>query len=586
MNIKQEISEILSDALSKCNYICEGNLVSFANRPELADYQSNICFAISKEYKESPNVVAQNIISKIDSPDYQFSFCAPGFINITLTATKLSSIANGLVKAENLGIEKTTNPKLILLDYGGANVAKELHMGHLRSPIIGQALNNLYRLFGNNTISDTHLGDWGLQMGLTIAQMEEDGFLDFYFKGTGKEPQITMEMLNVEYPKASLRKRTDEAFRAKADNYTLLLQQKKEPYFSVWKKMREISVKTIEKNYNNLNIKFDIWGGESSVSGLINETINIFKDKGLARESEGALVVDVAREGENIPIPKENPLDIQRYRNPMPPAIIQKYNGGELYMTTDIATILERNRQFNPDEIVYVTDNRQTEHFIKLFRCAKMAGISPESQKLTHVAFGTMNGRDGKPFKTRSGETIKLEDVINLIKEKAQEKLTANGLGVNDELAREIGVGALKFGDLSNDVARDYILDIDKFCSFEGKTGPYLQYTCARISSLLSKANEKGGKIIIENKEEREIIINLLKLIESFSLALENLSLSPICSAVFNLAQSYSVFYNNIKILTEKDAQKRKSYLALSQLVKNAISLALNILAIDIPEKM
>ena len=586
MNIKQEISLVLTKALEKAGYKASGNLVSFSSRPELADYQSNICFAIAKEYKESPNIVAQKIISKIDSPNYQFSFCAPGFINITLTATKLANIANILVKAENLGIEKTKSPKLILLDYGGANVAKELHMGHLRSPIIGQALNNLYKLFGNNTISDTHLGDWGLQMGLTIAQMEEDGFLDFYFKGTGKEPKITMEMLNVEYPKASLRKKTDEAFRLKADNYTLLLQQKKEPYFSVWQKMREISIKTIEKNYNNLNIKFDIWGGESSVSGLITETINIFKDKGLARESEGALVVDVAKEGENIPIPKENPFDIQRYRNPMPPAIIQKYNGGELYMTTDLATILLRNRQFNPDEIVYVTDNRQTEHFVKLFRCAKMAGISPENQKLTHVAFGTMNGRDGKPFKTRSGETIKLEDVINLIKDKAQEKLTANGMGINNELARQIGVGALKFGDLANDVARDYVLDIDKFCSFEGKTGPYLEYTCARINSLLFKASEKGGKIIIENKEEREIIINLLKLIDSFTLALENLSLSPICTAVFNLAQSYSVFYNNIKVLSEKDSVKRKSYLAISMLVKNAISLALNVLAIDIPEKM
>ena len=258
----------------------------------------------------------------------------------------------------------------------------------------------------------------------------------------------------------------------------------------------------------------------------------------------------------------------------------------ELYMTTDLATIVLRNRQFNPDEIVYVTDNRQTEHFIKLFRCAKMAGISPENQKLTHVAFGTMNGRDGKPFKTRSGETIKLEDVINLIKEKAQEKLTANGLGTNEELAREIGVGALKFGDLSNDVARDYVLDIDKFASFEGKTGPYLQYTCARINSLLSKANEKGGKIIIENKEEREIIINLLKLVDSFSLALDNLSLSPICTAVFNLAQSFSAFYNNVKVLSEKDDVKRASYLSLAFLVRKAISLALGILAIDTPEKM
>ena len=239
--------------------------------------------------------------------------------------------------------------------------------------------------------------------------------------------------------------------------------------------MRAVSIKAIERNYNNLNIHFDIWDGESSVSDLIAPTIELFKSKGLTRVSEGALVVDVATENENIPIPKKNESDPQLYRNPMPPAIIQKYNGGELYMTTDLATIWQRNTKFNPDEIIYVTDNRQTEHFIKLFRCAKMAGISPEGQRLTHVPFGTMNGKDGKPFKTRSGETIKLEDIIELIKSKAQEKLTANGLEKDDKLALEIGVAALKFGDLSNDVARDYVLDIDKFAAFEGKTGLYLR---------------------------------------------------------------------------------------------------------------
>ncbi|MBQ7453014.1 MAG: arginine--tRNA ligase, partial [Clostridia bacterium] len=356
--------------------------------------------------------------------------------------------------------------------------------------------------------------------------------------------------------------------------------------YIIWKEMRDVSVKTIAKNYNSLNIHFDIWDGESSVSEYITKTIDIFKDKGLTRVSDGALVVDVAQENENIPIPKKNPDDIQRYKNPMPPAIIQKYNGGELYMTTDLATILIRNEQFAPDKIVYVTDNRQNEHFVKLFRCAKMAGISPEKQELIHVSFGTMNGKDGKPFKTRSGETIKLEDVVNMICEKAQEKLTANGIGINQELAREIGVGALKFGDLMNDVARDYVLDIDKFASFEGKTGPYLQYTFARISSLLEKAKQESGKIVIGSPEEREIIINLLKLTDSFNLALSGLTLSPICNSVFALAQSFSVFYNNIRILSEKDDKKRKSYLSLAKLTQKAIKLALDILAIDAPEKM
>ncbi len=586
MNIKQEISNLISNSLIKCGFKTNLNLVSFSAKPEIADFQSNICFAIAKENKLNPEIVANKIIENINSQDYNFSFCAPGFINIKLTDKKLASIGNFLLSCENLGIEKITENKLVFLDYGGANVAKELHMGHLRSPIIGEAIKNLYKLFGYKTIADTHLGDWGLQMGLTIAQLEEDGYLDYYFKNAKTEPEITLSMLNIAYPKASLRRKTDEAFKKKADDYTLFLQQKKEPYFTICKKLREVSVKTIKKNYDNLNIHFDLWNGESSVSDKISETIELFKNKGLTRISEGALVVDVATENENIPIPKKHPEDPQYYKNPMPPAILQKYNGGELYITTDLATLLDRNQKYNPDEVIYITDNRQIEHFVKVFRCAKMAGISPESQKLTHVAFGTMNGKDGKPFKTRSGDTIKLEDIINLVSEKAQEKLTANGMGKDAKLALQIGVAALKFGDLSNDVARDYVLDIDKFTSFEGKTGPYLQYTNARINSLLVKSNEKFGKISISRIEERNIIINLLKLIESFSISIENLSLSSLCNATYNLAASYSTFYNNVRILSEENEELRRGYLALSALVKNAISLSLKVLAIDSPEKM
>ena len=585
--VKEEISKILEAAIKKSGFNASGNLVSFSNKPETSDYQSNICFALSKQVGKNPKEIAQTIISNINSYDYEFSFCAPGFINIKLTDKKFSDAANSILKSKNLGIEKTEKGEVIFLDYGGANVAKELHVGHLRSPIIGEAIKRLYDLFGAKTISDTHLGDWGLQMGLTIAQLEDDGYLDYYFKGKGNKPKITLEMLNEEYPKASLRKKTDEAFRIKADNYTLWLQQRKEPYLSVWKDMREVSVKTIEKNYANLNITFDLWKGESSVSNEdIKKTIDIFKKKGLARVSEGALVVDVAREGENIPIPKKNENDPQLYRNPMPPAIIEKHNGGELYMTTDLATLVERNKDYKPNKVIYVTDSRQKEHFVKLFRCAKLASISPESQELIHVGFGTMNGKDGKPFKTRSGDTIKLEDVTNLISEKAHEKLTANGLGNDPKLALKIGVAALKFGDLSNDVTKDYVLDIDRFAAFEGKTGPYIQYTIARINSLLNKAGNFDEKISVSLDEEKIIVMNVLKLIESFRISLTNLSLVSLCNATFALAQSYSTFYNNVKILSEKDCAKKNSYLALSKLVKNALSLALETLAIDVLEKM
>lgn len=614
MNIKQEISQVIEGALSVLNIHADGPLVNFSNKMDVADFQSNICFALAKKLGKNPLELATQIVSLCKKDGFEFSVCAPAFINIKLTDKKLSEVATSLLTDPFFGIEKTAAPKTIFFDYGGANVAKELHMGHLRSPIIGESLRRVYALFGHKTISDTHLGDWGLQMGLTIAQLEDDGLLDFYFKGKGEKPTITLDLLNTEYPKASVRKKTDENFKAKADLYTLNLQRKKEPFFTIWKEMRAVSIKAIERNYNNLNIHFDIWDGESSVSDLIAPTIELFKSKGLTRVSEGALVVDVATENENIPIPKKNESDPQLYRNPMPPAIIQKYNGGELYMTTDLATIWQRNTKFNPDEIIYVTDNRQTEHFIKLFRCAKMAGISPEGQRLTHVPFGTMNGKDGKPFKTRSGETIKLEDIIELIKSKAQEKLTANGLEKDDKLALEIGVAALKFGDLSNDVARDYVLDIDKFAAFEGKTGPYLQYTNARINSLLEKAGAlylasdgafgalntgktetKSGagemaksKVMIDinSAEEREIVINVIKLIDSFSAALVNLTLNGICNATFTLAQSFSAFYNNIRILSEPDAARKQALLAICALTQKGITFALDTLAIDSPRKM
>ena len=587
MNIKNEISLILSNALVKAGFNVSGNLVSFSNKPEVADFQSNVCFSLSKENNLAPQIIAEKILKEINSKDFEFSFCAPGFINIKLSDKKLSKIASELLSDENLGVEKDQKSEVVFLDYGGANVAKELHMGHLRSPIIGESIKRLYNLFGHKTISDTHLGDWGLQMGLTIAQLEDDGYLDYYFKGTGTKPTITLDMLNEEYPKASLRKKTDEAFKEKADNYTLWLQQRKEPYLSVWKDMRAVSVKTIEKNYKTLGMTFDLWEGESSAtSEQIEETINIFKDKGLTRISDGALVVDVALPGENIPIPKKNPDDPQLYRNPMPPAIIKKHNGGELYMTTDLTCLRERNLKYNPDKIIYITDNRQKEHFIKVFRCAKMAGISPEGQELIHVAFGTMNGKDGKPFKTRSGETIKLEDVIDLISAKAQEKLTANGLGTNKKLALDIGIAALKFGDLSNDVGKDYVLDIDRFSAFEGKTGPYLQYTVARINSLLAKAGDVSGEIEIKTSEEKVIVMNLLKLVESFRISLENLSLVSLTSAVFALAQSYSTLYNNIRILSEPNLKRKASLVKISALVRKAIALALDVLAINAPEKM
>jgi len=591
MNLKNEIASAIKSAVEELNLGDSDKIVvSFSNRPELCDFQTNFAMLIAKKLGQKPIDVANSIVDKLSkNENYSFSAVMPGFINVSVK--DLSDYANYVANDKDLGVEQVKNPRLVFFDYGGANVAKELHVGHLRSPIVGEALKRVHIALGDKVLADVHLGDYGLQMGLTILQLKLDGYVDEFFKENAdlkdlELKNVTMDILNEEYPKASKRKDVDKNFKSQADEITLFIQQQKEPYFSIYKKIRELSVKEIEKNYQMLNTTFDFYYGESDAYPMIDKTIQIFVDKNLARESEGALVVDVAREGEHIPIPKKSEDEPQRYKNPMPPAIIKKYNGGDLYATTDIATILMRNAEFNPDEIIYVTDNRQSGHFEQVFRCCKLAGISPENQKLTHVAFGTMNGKDGKPFKTRSGDTIKYKDVLDMLIESAEKKLADNGIVGDSELARKIGVGAMKFGDLSNTVAKDYVFDIDKFLAFDGKTGPYIQYTIARINSVLAKANFKKGKVAVSNTDERNIVMAILKLNSSYQVCYDAYSLNALCLATFDLASAFSTFYNNHKILTETNISKRESMLALSLLVKNCLEKALWTLGIDSVEKM
>lgn len=585
MNLQNEILSILKAAVDDGQTEVS---VSFSNRPDLCDFQSNFCFTLSKTLHKAPFELSEEIVNKIpDNKKFEFVAVKPGFINIKVKNEYLSQKADETLLDKLSGVEKHKNTKKILMDYGGANVAKELHVGHLRSPLIGESLSRLHRLLGDEVITDAHLGDWGLQMGLTIAQLEEDGTLDYYFKNSKKEPQITLEMLNIAYPKASLRKNTDEEFKKKAAQYTLNIQQKKEPFYSAYKKIREISVKEIEKNYKELNATFDYFYGESDAEPYIQKTIDIFVDKNLSHKSEGALIVDVAKEGENVLSAKLDENGKPYLLNPMPPVILKKQNGADVYATTDIATILMRNKTIkNLDEIYYIVDGRQASHFERVFRACKLAGISPENQKLLHIGFGTMNGKDGKPFKTREGTTVKLVDIINLLIDKASEKLLSNGLKPTRDLALKIGVGAMKFGDLSNIVTKDYVFDLDKFLSFEGKTGPYLQYTVARINSILAKTDCKAGKIKIYSEDERKIIISILKLISAYEVCYEEKSLNTLCLAAYDLASAFSSFYNNHYILNEKDLEKKKAYIAICQLVKKCLTQALWVLAIDIPERM
>lgn len=585
--ISEEIIGLLNNSALKAGYNDKLS-VTFSNMPKLCDFQCNDCFSLAKKYSKNPFDIAEDIVKNIENnEDFEFSAVRPAFINIKLNDKKLSQIGNEFLKDERGGVPKHEHSQKVIMDYGGANVAKALHVGHLRSPIIGESLKRLYKFLGDEVIADVHLGDWGLQMGLTELQLYLDGKLDYYFEGKGKEPVITLDMLNEAYPKASARKNIDEQFKAQADEWTLKIQNKEEPYYTVYKIIREVSVTEIKKHYSELGAEFDLWYGESDAQDYIDKAIKIIEDKGLTRVSDGALVVDVAVEGENIPIPKTSEDEVQRYKNPMPPAIIKKYNGGVLYATTDIATILMRNEMFGyPDRIEYIVDLRQKNHFVQVFRVCKMAGISPKSQQLLHIGYGTMNGKDGKPFKTRSGDTIKLEDIIDMLVDKASEKLKSNGVEFDRDLALKIGVSAMKFGDLINNVDKDYVFDLDKFMSFEGKTGPYLQYTAVRINSILAKTGEAKGEFYVDNDEEREIIRNILKLNSAYEICYNNKTLSPLCLATYNLASAFSTFYNNHNVVNEKDEKKKQSFIALLMLVKNKLAQALNVLAIEIPQKM
>lgn len=586
MNYIKEIELLLERGAKKAGYD-EKLSVSFSDKKMGCDFQCNGAFALTKKYGKNPFEIASEIVSSVEKNDmFEFMVARPAFINIKISDKAFSVGANKMLNDEMGGLEKNEKSQKVLLDYGGANVAKALHIGHLRPAIIGESLKRLYKLLGDDVICDVHLGDWGLQMGLTELQLFEEGKLDYYFGRSDKEYHITIEDLNEAYPAANKRKSTEEDFKKTAEDWTLKIQRKESPYYEVYRVIRELSVKEISLNYSKLGANFDLWYGESDASDYCDEAVNIIKSKGLAYESEGALVVDVAEEGENIPAEKGEDGQ-QRYLNPMPPCLIQKSNGADLYATTDIATILMRNKMYNLDRIEYVTDGRQKMHFTQVFRVCKKSGISPEGQELVHIINGTMNGKDGKPFKTRSGDTIKLEDIIGLLTEKAKEKLKSNNALNDEETALMIGVGAMKYGDLSNTVSKDYVFDIDKFMSFEGKTGPYLQYTVVRINSILDKLNGKdGGEINIVTEEERDILRSIIRLNSSYGICYRDRSLNALCSSLYDLASAFSTFYNNYNVVGEKDENRQNSYISLLKLVRKKMLQALNVLAINVPKKM
>ena len=518
----------------------------------------------------------------------------PGFLNLKLNGEFIAKYLNDMLEDEGrFGCEKAKNPKTIIIDYGGPNVAKPLHVGHLRSAIIGESVKRIGSFMGHNMIGDVHLGDWGLQMGLIITELKERKpdlpYFDEAYEGEyPQEAPFTISELEEIYPCASGKSKTDEAYKEAAMQATFELQNGRRGYQALLSHILNVSVTDLKKNYNNLNVSFELWKGESDAQPYIPDMVERMKKDGFAYQSEGALVVDVSEESDS----KE-----------VPPCIILKSDGASLYSTTDLATLVMRMEENAPQEVIYVADKRQELHFIQVFRCAKKTGVVNEDTELKFLGFGTMNGKDGKPFKTRDGGVMRLEYLVSGVNEKMLEKIKANQESKNDlsmseeeavETAKTIALAAIKYGDLSNQASKDYIFDIDRFTSFEGNTGPYILYTIVRIKSILNKFVANGGDIADVNSSiiaadsdnEKELMLALSR----FNATIENafLDTAPhkICAYIYELANAFNGFYHGTKILAEENEEVKKSYIALLVLTKEVLEKCIDMLGFSAPDRM
>lgn len=488
-------------------------------------------------------------------------------------------------EANQLGVEHDSQKRCIILDYGGANVAKPLHVGHLRSAIIGECLKRILRFKGHEVIGDVHLGDWGYQMGLVITELRKRNpelvYFDEQYEGEyPEEAPFTINDLEEIYPYASAYAKEHEDYKEEALAATFELQNGRKGYRALWKHIMRVSIADLKRNYENLNVTFDLWKGEADAQPYIPDMVKMMKEKGFAYLDQGALVVDVKEETDTKEIP---------------PCMILKSDGAALYDTTDLATLVEREKLYHPDEVIYMTDKRQELHFVQVFRCAKKTGIVPEDTKLTFIGFGTMNGKDGKPFKTRAGGVMRLSDLIHGINEEMYKKIAENRTVAPEEAektAQMVGLAALKYGDLSNQAAKDYVFDLDKFASFEGNTGPYILYTIVRIKSILNKYKENGGDMaecrISEphSESERGLMLEAAKFTAVMEQAYEELAPHKICGYIFDLANSFNRFYHENRILGEEDKEKQQGYLALLDLVKDILMTSIGLLGFEAPERM
>ena len=581
------IADEMQSAFTACGYDASYAKVVLSNRPDLCEYQCNGAMAAAKAYKKKPIDIANEVVEKLNGDNMfsEINAVMPGFINIRLNAAYLADYMNGMAKKEKLGVEEEGHGETIIVDYGGANVAKPLHVGHLRSAVIGESVKRMGRYLGYNMIGDVHLGDWGLQMGLIIEELRDRKPDLVYFDETytgeyPSEPPFTISELEDIYPTASGKSKVDEAFKERAQTATFKLQKGYAPYTAIWKHIMKVSLADLKKNYGNLDVHFELWKGESDAEEYIPWLIQDLQDKGLAYESQGALVVDVTE-----------PTDSKE----LPPCIVRKSDGAALYATSDLGTILEREKDFQPVKYIYVADKRQELHFKQVFRVAKKAGYVKPETPMVHIGFGTMNGKDGKPFKTRDGGVMRLEHLIADINAAVYDRIMENRSmdeAEAKETAKIVGLAALKYGDLSNQAAKDYIFDIDRFISFEGNTGPYILYTIVRIKSILGKyeaqnPDAKADTILpAASDAEKALMLELSKYNDVMENAFAETAPHKICQYIFDLSNAFNSFYHDTRILAEEDKERQASWIALITLVKRVLESCIQVLGFEAPSRM
>ena len=588
------ITDEVTKAFTECGYDAKYTKVTLSNRPDLCEYQCNGAMAAAKEYKKAPFMIADEVVEKLAAnPIFAMAESVkPGFLNLKIDEAYLADYVAKMQEDEGrFGCEKTEAPKTIMIDYGGPNVAKPLHVGHLRSAIIGESVKRIGKFMGHNVIGDVHLGDWGLQMGLIITELKQRRPELVYFNDTytGEYPEeapFTISELEEIYPTASKKSKEDEAYKEAAMQATFELQHGKRGYQALLKHILNVSVTDLKRNYANLNVSFELWKGESDAQPYIPDMVQKMKDDGFAYISDGALVVDVKEDTDTKEIP---------------PCMILKSDGASLYNTTDLATMVWRMKDYNPDEIIYVVDKRQELYFTQVFRCARKTGIVKPETELKFLGFGTMNGKDGRPFKTRDGGVMRLEHLISGINEEMLAKIQENqktkeNLGISTEeaenTAKMVALAAIKYGDLSNQASKDYIFDIDRFTSFEGNTGPYILYTIVRIKSILNKYHGLGkddsGAVIeaAHSKSEKDLMLELSKFNAVMESAFEETAPHKICSYIYDLANAFNSFYHGTKIMSEENETVQKSYIRLLELTKSVLETCIDVLGFSAPERM